>query len=49
VPKDERDDYQGHAADVAATYGDMNTLAAALSDYIERIPNPAPRPVALVA
>jgi hypothetical protein len=33
----------------AATYGDIGTLAATLSDYIERIPNTAPRLVARAA
>jgi hypothetical protein len=50
VPKDEKDYYGGHAAgDVAATYADMGTLAATLSNYIERIPNTAPRLVARAA
>jgi hypothetical protein len=48
MPRDERDFYNGHAAgDVAATYAE--NLATTLSTYIERIPNPAPPPVPLVA
>jgi hypothetical protein len=45
-PKDERDFYCGHAAgDLAATYG--QNWATTLSDWIQKIPNPAPCAVEL--